>query len=84
MRYENQNPQVTYLLEKIEEQEKEIQRLQKECLLLNQELILHDGLLKDARDSSKYWYECFKKIDNQRVDFNNTPLFKKMFYKFKV
>lgn len=50
MRYYNQNPQVTALLEKIEEQEKVIKELQKELLF---KVVLAEKLRSELRDFTR-------------------------------
>lgn len=69
-RYYNENPQVTYLLEKIEEQEKVIKTLKKGIEELE--------WLYDRRTDRQASLEC------QIVGFLSVPWYKKMFYKFKV
>lgn len=70
MRYENQNPQVTYLLEKIEEQEKIIASLEEGNFLLKNCLERY----KETRREAYFQIEEFMSL---------SPL-KKMFYKFKL
>lgn len=70
MRYENQNPQYIYLLEKIEEQEKRI-------------ALLCDAL--KGCDISKDWLRSVIKERNQEMHYFNTlPWYKKLFYRFKI
>lgn len=70
MRYENQNPQYIYLLEKIEEQEKKIKELDEhnQCVCQYNKMII-DGL---------------NEMSEVIEEFNTLPWYKKMFYKFKV
>jgi cell shape-determining protein MreC len=70
MRYENQNPQVTYLLEKIEEQEKTIEHLREQLKRVDADL----NFVSEKLD------ERFAQI----IDFNVLPWYKKIFYMFKV
>lgn len=70
MRYENQNPQYIYLLEKIEEQEKII-----DCYKKNV-----DYLLKEYDRKADELHELRKRV----FKFNSFSPFKKMFYKFKI
>lgn len=70
MRYENQNPQVTYLLEKIEEQEKTIASLEEENFLL--------------KDCLEHYKETRGEAYLQIVEFMSLSPLKKMFYKFKL
>lgn len=70
MRYENQNPQYIYLLEKIEELE-------------NQLRLKEDNVIFMGKLAGKY---LDKHIDLQMKtkDFNRLPWYKKMFFKFKI
>jgi hypothetical protein len=68
MRYENQNPQVTYLLEKIEEQEKIIKELKEYCYL-------SDNAIEAAVDRLEVYNEQIR-------EFERLPFYKKAFYKF--
>lgn len=70
MRYENQNPQYIYLLEKIEEQEKTIEHLRE----------------RRKRDDAAFNFVAEKLEERfaQLRDFNRLPWYKKMFYKFKI
>lgn len=70
MRYENQNPQYIYLLEKIEEQEKIIDCYKNDV----------DCLLKEYDRKADELYELRKRV----FKFNFFSPFKKMFYKFKL
>ena len=70
MRYENQNPQHIYLLEKIEEQEKTIEHLREQLKRVDADL----NFVSEKLD------ERFAQI----IDFNVLPWYKKMFYMFKV
>lgn len=70
MRYENQNPQYIYLLEKIEEQEKII-----DCYKKNV-----DYLLKEYDKKADALHELRIRV----IKFNFFSPFKKMFYKFKI
>ena len=70
MRYENQNPQYIYLLEKIEELENQLR--------LKEETIGFAGRVADNALS--------KQLDaGMRMrEFNSLPWYKKMFYKFEL
>lgn len=70
MRYENQNPQYIYLLEKIEEQEKTIEHLREQ--------------LKRVDAALNFVSEKLDERFAQIIDFNVLPWYKKMFYMFKV
>lgn len=70
MRYENQNPQYIYLLEKIEEQERTIEHLREQLKRGDAAL----NLVSEKLD------ERFAQI----IDFNILPWYKKAFYMFKV
>lgn len=70
MRYENQNPQVTYLLEKIEEQEKRIAFLCDE--------------LKSCDITMDWLRSVIKERTQEMHYFNTLPWYKKMFYRFKI
>lgn len=70
MKYYNQNPQVTALLEKIEEQEECIRHWQGKCAELQQEVdIAHEMCGK-----------CLRFAEN----FNKKPWYDKMFLKFEL
>lgn len=75
--YHNENPQVTALLEKIEEQEKMIKELQSENNVLYYEF---------SKISSKAERILLQRDSYHRqiVEFNFYPWYKKIFYKFKV
>lgn len=70
MRYENQNPQYIYLLEKIEEQEKIIKELKEYCYL-------SDNAIEAAVDRLEVYNE-------QVREFERLPFYMKAFYKFKL
>lgn len=70
MRYENQNPQYIYLLEKIEEQEKKIKEL--------------DAHNQFACQYNKMIVDSLNEISEELEEFNSLPWYKKMFYQFKV
>ena len=84
MRYYNENPQVTYLLEKIEEQEKEIKHWQGMCAQLQQEL---DIAREDFNRVNMLAGKRYNEINNfhkQLYLFYTSAWYKKMFYKFKL
>ena len=70
MRYENQNPQYIYLLEKIEEQEKKIKEL--------------DAHNQFACQYNKMIVDSLNEISEELEEFNSLPAYKKMFYMFKI
>ena len=70
MRYENQNPQYIYLLEKIEKQEKII-----DCYKKNV-----DYLLKEYDKKA----DALRELRIRIIKFNYFSPFKKMFYRFKI
>lgn len=70
MRYENQNPQYIYLLEKIEEQEKKIKEL--------------DAHNQFACQYNKMIVDSLNQVSEDIEEFNSLPWYKKAFYKFKV
>ena len=70
MRYENQNPQYIYLLEKIEEQEKKIKEL--------------DAHNQFACQYNKMIVDSLNEISEELEEFNSLPWYKKMFYRFKI
>jgi hypothetical protein len=70
MRYENQNPQYIYLLEKIEEQEKVIARLRNDM-----------GYLLNKYEEKA---EAHHQLRVSIIKFNFLSPFKKMFYKFDI
>lgn len=59
MKYYNQNPQVTYLLEKIEEQEKVIKSLKYDLEIANNKYVFLYQDLKDQVDvfNAMPWYK---------------------------
>lgn len=70
MRYENQNPQYIYLLEKIEEQEKRLKEL--------------DANNQFAHQYNKMIVDSLNEISEAIEEFNSLPWYKKAFYKFKL
>lgn len=70
MRYENQNPQYIYLLEKIEEQEKRINEL-----LNNYDF---------ACQYNKIIVESLNSLTDEIREFEQLPWYKKMLYRFKL
>lgn len=76
-RYYNENPREAYLLEKIEEQEKMIKELQSENSVLYYEF---------SKISSKAERMLLQRdsFHRQIVEFNHYPLWRKIFYKFKI
>lgn len=84
MRYYNENPQVTYLLEKIEEQEKEIQHWKGMCEELQQELDISNESNTGIKWSREYWKNKGKNLLENIEEFKSLPWYKKMFYKFKL
>ena len=83
MRYYNENPQVTYLLEKIEEQEKEIKHWQGMCAQLQQELDISNETNTGLKWSREYWRDKGKNFWEKIEEFNSLPLYKKLFYCYK-
>jgi hypothetical protein len=76
-RYYNENPRESYLLEKIEEQEKMIKELQSENNIL---------YYKFSKISSKAERILLQRdsFHRQIVEFNHYPWWRKIFYKFKI
>jgi hypothetical protein len=76
-RYYNENPRESYLLEKIEEQEKMIKELQSENNIL---------YYKFSKISSKAERMLLQRdsFHRQIVEFNHYPWWRKIFYKFKI
>jgi hypothetical protein len=70
MRYENQNPQYIYLLEKIEEQETKIKEL--------------DSHNQFAHQYNKMIVDSLNEISEKLEEFNSLPWYGKMFYQFKL
>lgn len=70
MRYENQNPQYIYLIEKIEEQEKRLKEL--------------DEHNQFACEYNKMIVDSLNELSESIEEFNALPWYKKMFFKFKL
>ena len=83
-RYYNESPQVTYLLEKIEEQNKEVQHWKGMCEELQRELDISNETNTGIRWSREYWKDRGEKLVDDIARFNCLPWYKKMFYKFKI
>lgn len=82
--YFNENPQVTYLSEKIKEQEKEIQHWKGMCDELQRELeIVKDNFNKVNVMAGKR-YKVINDFHKQVYLFYTSPWHKRMFYKFKL
>ena len=74
MRYYNENPQVTALLEKIEDQEKRMEEQDKSIRLT----------IKYWQESFEEICNKKDKLLESISHFNTLTWYKKMFYKFKV
>lgn len=88
MKYYNQNPQTTYLLEKAEEQEKVIKELRDEVNSLRKDLEYKDCLYREQVRKRMFAENEYKVLLNKMrcefENFNSSPWHKKMFYELKI
>ena len=68
--YYNENPQVRHWMEK--------------CAILQQEIDITREALKDIEKRYERRSNSFFKLKRQLIVFNDTPWYRKMFFKFKI
>lgn len=69
-RYYNENPQVRHWMGK--------------CAILQQEIDITREALKDIEKRYERRSNSFFKLKRQLIAFNDTPWYRKMFFKFKI